>query len=72
MLVMGKKFYSLSAILFLAAILFPSCQKENLKPNQSVKQQSTGSGAVTGTTDSGSSSDAYDPNHHPTCPYHGG
>jgi hypothetical protein len=71
MLVMRKKIYSFSAALFLAAILFSSCQKENLKPNQSVKQ-STGSGAVTGTTDSGSSSDAYDPNHHPTCPYHGG
>jgi hypothetical protein len=72
MLVMRKKIYSLSAAALLAAILFSSCQKENLKPNQTVKQESASSGTVSGATAPGSSSDSYDPNAHPTCPNHGG
>jgi hypothetical protein len=72
MLVMRKKICSLCAALFLAAFLFSSCQKENIKPNQSVKQEAASSGTVTGATPPGSTWDAYDPNHHPTCPNHGG
>jgi hypothetical protein len=72
MLVMRKKIYSFSAAALLAAIIFSSCQKENLKPNQSVKQESVSSGAVSGATAPGSSSESYDANTHPTCPNHGG
>jgi hypothetical protein len=69
---MRKKLYSLGAATLFAAILLSSCQKENLKPNQSVKQEAANSGAVTGTTAPGSSSDSYNSSQHPTCPNHGG
>lgn len=69
---MRKKIYAFSAAALLAAFFFSSCQKENLKPNQSVKQESASSGTVSGAVAPGSSSDAYDPTKHPTCPNHGG
>jgi hypothetical protein len=69
---MRKKIYSFSAAALLAAIFLSSCQKENLKPNQTLKQESASSGAVSGATAPGSSSDSYNSNTHPTCPNHGG